>query len=173
MYVGLWDIAIASVLSAPPKERHLCKMMTTEIPDLTPLPSTARHMYIEVIEKRIRQKGKLTGSTRAGIGAIGHISMSMKIYLTAIGNACEMIGHFKTILPAPMDLRLLRYHLVSIDKARDWTLIMNCVEDRCKIPEQRHEYMALRREAPTIHEDANWIEKILARSEVTALNIED
>eukprot|EP00029_Vermamoeba_vermiformis_P010581 TRINITY_DN5593_c0_g1_i1.p1 TRINITY_DN5593_c0_g1~~TRINITY_DN5593_c0_g1_i1.p1 ORF type:complete len:886 (-),score=94.65 TRINITY_DN5593_c0_g1_i1:680-3337(-) len=173
VYKGLWDIAISSIINAPPNKKGLCQMMTNGIPSIVPLPKSARYMFIEVIEKRIRCKEKLTSSTRTGIETIGEISMSMKIYLTAIGNAYDMQGHLKKILPSPTDLRLLRYDLVSIKNERDWTLIMTHVEDRCKTMEQRHEYFALRKEEPFINTDANWIDKIFARSDVAALDLED
>ncbi len=148
-------------------------MMTAEIPSLVPLPKRGQHMYIEVIEKRIRYKEKLTEATRRGIEAIGHVSTSMQIYLTAIGNAFEMLGHLKEFLPLLTDLRLLRYHLCSIQKGHDWFLIMNEVEDKCNSLGQRKEYADLRKETPFIDTEANWIDKIIARSDVHALNIED
>ena len=150
-----------------------CKMMVDERPSLVPIPKRAQHMYIEVIEKRIRFKEKLTEATRRGIDAISHVNTSMQIYLTSLGNAFEMLGHLKEILPSLTDLRLLRYHLYSIKKGHDWCLIMNDVEDKCNSSEQRKEYVDLRKEEPFIDAETEWINKIFSRSEVNALDIED
>jgi hypothetical protein len=129
-------------------------------------------MYIDVIEQRIRYKEKLTTTLRTALDIIGDISMSMKIYLTAIGNAYGMLQYLE-ILPSRADLQLLRYHLCSLDKERDWQLIMNLVEDNCKTIERRAEYESIREETPYVEKDRDWIDKIFDRSEVNALNIED
>lgn len=167
---GLWDIALSSI--STPRGAN-CKMMVNVVPSLILLPKTPRYMFIEVVERRIRAKEKLTGSTRRGIQSIGQISTSMQIYLTAIGNAFEMIGNARSISPALTDLRLLRYHMVSILKEHDWRLIMNHVEDTCRDQAQKGEYAELRDEEPFIDADTNWIDKILARSDVDALDSED